>query len=61
MASTTRVNPATDELGVMSVRRLAISMASVMVPFTPEVVPEGDIDGGTVTVEPPPGMLEEGA
>ena len=32
--------------------------ASVMLPFTPEVVPEVDIDGGTVTVEPPPGMLE---
>lgn len=35
--------------------------ASVMLPFTPDIVPEVDIDGGTITVDPPPGALEDGA
>lgn len=35
--------------------------ASIMLPFTPDVVPEIDIAGGTVTVDPPPDVVEEGA
>ncbi len=34
---------------------------SIMVPFTPDAVPDIDVDGGTVTVDPPPGVLEEEA
>lgn len=32
---------------------------SIMVPFTPDAVPDIDVDGGTVTVDPPPGVKEE--
>ncbi len=32
---------------------------SIMVPFTPDVVPHVDVGGGTVTVDPPPGLLED--
>jgi 16S rRNA processing protein RimM len=33
---------------------------TVLVPFTRAVVPEVDIAGGRVVVEPPPGLLDEG-
>jgi len=32
--------------------------ASFYVPFTNEAVPEVDIKGGTVTIDPPPGLLD---
>ncbi len=34
---------------------------SVMLPFTDEAVPEVDVEGGTVTVNPPAGLLPGGA
>jgi 16S rRNA processing protein RimM len=36
------------------------SRGSVMLPFTDEVVPEIDIEGGKVTVDPPAGVLAGG-
>jgi 16S rRNA processing protein RimM len=30
----------------------------VLVPFVGEIVPEVDLDGGTVRIDPPPGLLE---
>ena len=40
---------------------LVISMGGreVMVPFVSAIVPEVDVEAGTVTVTPPPGLLEE--
>ncbi len=32
---------------------------SFMVPFTPQAVPAVDVEGGTVTVDPPDGLLED--
>jgi 16S rRNA processing protein RimM len=31
-----------------------------MLPFTDEVVPEIDVEGGKVVVDPPPGLLAAG-
>ena len=36
------------------------SRGSVMLPFTDEVVPEVDVEGGKVTVDPPAGVLAGG-
>ncbi len=33
---------------------------SILVPFTRAVVPEIDFDAGTLTIDPPPGLLEDG-
>ncbi len=39
----------------------AASKSSMMLPFTDEVVPEIDVEGGKVVVEPPAGLLAGGA
>ena len=38
-----------------------VSRQSVMLPFTDEVVPEIDVPGGKVVIEPPAGLLAGGA
>ena len=35
--------------------------ASVMLPFAPDFVPEIDLDGGRVVIDPPDGLLEMAA
>jgi 16S rRNA processing protein RimM len=45
----------------MEVSGGSASRSSMMLPFTDEVVPEIDIEGGKVVVEPPAGLLAGGA
>ncbi|MBS0539957.1 MAG: PRC-barrel domain-containing protein, partial [Proteobacteria bacterium] len=44
----------------MEVSGGSASRQSLMLPFTDEAVPEIDVAGGKVTVEPPAGLLAEG-
>ena len=37
------------------------SRHSLMLPFTDEAVPEVDVEGGKVVVDPPPGLLADGS
>ncbi len=45
----------------MEVSGGAASKSSLMLPFTDEVVPEIDVEGGKLVVEPPAGLLAGGA
>jgi 16S rRNA processing protein RimM len=45
----------------MEVSGGSASKSSMMLPFTDEVVPEIDVEGGKVVVEPPAGLLVGGA
>jgi len=38
-----------------------VSGSSIMIPFTPDAVPDIDIEGGTAIINPPQGLLEEEA
>ena len=45
---------------VEALSAVGASRGSVMLPFTDEVVPEIDVEGGKVTVDPPAGVLAGG-
>ena len=34
--------------------------ATLLVPFTKAIVPEVDLAGGRVVIDPPPGLLDDG-
>ena len=51
---------AVHDLGAGELLEVAlVNRRSVMVPFTREVVPEVDLEGGRLVLKPPPGVLEE--
>ncbi|HXF20570.1 MAG TPA: ribosome maturation factor RimM, partial [Streptosporangiaceae bacterium] len=40
---------------------LVIGPDGILVPFVAEIVPEVDVVGGRLVIDPPPGLLELGA